>query len=85
MADRHPPVSPRTAVLLEVARLSRGWSYRQAAYAIGCSHEFVRLLESCQRAPSALMAREIAVAYRLNRDEADLLSAESAGARPSGR
>jgi transcriptional regulator with XRE-family HTH domain len=75
--DRHPPVSPRTAVLLEVARLARGWSYRQAAHAIGCSHEFLRLLESCQRAPSALMAREIAAAYHLDRPEADLLSAES--------
>lgn len=78
IVKRHPPLSPRTAVLIEVARMARGWSYRQAARAIGCSAAFVYQLETLQRCPSTVTAEAIARAYQLPPDEAGLLSAESA-------
>jgi transcriptional regulator with XRE-family HTH domain len=77
VTERHAPLSPRTAVLIEVARVAKGWSFRTAARAVGCSAAFLYQIETLQRCPSTAMALAIARAYRLPPEVAGLLLSES--------
>ena len=74
--SRHA-VSPKVAVLLEVARLSRGLSFREAARSAGCSPVHLFHIEACVRAPSVALAEDIARTYRLTSLETAELLAES--------
>lgn len=75
--QRHEPLSPRTTVILEVARRNRGLSVRAAAREIGCTPSHLWLVENGRRAPSREMARTIAEVYRVDPGEIPALLAES--------
>jgi transcriptional regulator with XRE-family HTH domain len=72
-----------------MARLSRGWTLKQAASECGCAISTIWHFENAQRVPSIKLAGDIARAYQLNRDDTISLMAEAvAGAgrdKPSRR
>lgn len=70
-------VSGKVAAMLARARLSRGWSVRQAARQAGVSPGTIAHLEKARRAPSVRLAEDLIEAYELGETARALLLAEA--------
>ncbi len=68
-------LDPEVAAMLAAARRQLGWSYRQAGRKSGVAYGYLCLLEQGKRAPSVVVARILAAAYRLGEDDARRLEA----------
>jgi transcriptional regulator with XRE-family HTH domain len=75
-STRHT-ITPELAAVLADARLRRGWSLREAARNVGVAAGTIAHLEHARRAPSVVVARNIARAYQLSPSEADMLFAQA--------
>jgi transcriptional regulator with XRE-family HTH domain len=63
--------------MLAEVRLGRRWSIREAARRAKCSPGTIVHLEQARRAPSMIMAMDIADGYELDDRQTDLLLAEA--------
>jgi transcriptional regulator with XRE-family HTH domain len=70
-------VTADLAEVLAAARRRLGWTLREAAQNVGVSTGTIEHLEKARRAPSIVVARNIARAYQLSPGEADMLFAEA--------
>jgi len=70
-------VTADLAEMLATARRRLGWTLREAAQNVGVSTGTIEHLEKARRAPSTVVARNIACAYQLSPSEADMLFAEA--------